>query len=151
MVRGALEPPATLPIFVSIPLARASSSAGASHVIGIEANPDAIKDAEVNLFETENVTLYQGAVEDVLPGLLPQNFDVVVLDPPRGGILPAVIDCLVEIDASRIVYVSCDPATMARDARRLARGGYELVTVRPVDIFPQTYHVETVSLFRSKS
>jgi 23S rRNA (uracil1939-C5)-methyltransferase len=121
-------------------------SAAAERVVGIEANPDVVSDAAVNLEDTDNVELYQGAVEEILPVLVDVPFDVVVLDPPRGGVEPEVIDDLLEIRASRIVYVSCDPATFARDARRLAAGGYRLAEVTPVDMFPQTYHIETVSL-----
>ena len=62
-----------------------------------------------------------------------------------------MIDALLKIRASRIIYVSCDPATFARDARRLVRGGYTLTTVRPVDMFPQTFHIETVSVLDATS
>ncbi|MBN1317992.1 MAG: class I SAM-dependent RNA methyltransferase [Anaerolineales bacterium] len=135
-----------LELYSGVGLFTASLSAGSSGVVGIEENPDAVGDAALNLDDTENVSLYQGAVEQILPELSDRSFDVVVLDPPRGGVEPAVVDALIEIGAPRIVYVSCDPATFARDAKRLARGGYRLMTVRPVDMFPQTYHVETVSL-----
>jgi 23S rRNA (uracil1939-C5)-methyltransferase len=135
-----------LELYSGVGLFTAQLSTASARVLGIEANPDAVSDASVNLEETENVELYQGAVEEVLPVLVDVPFDVVVLDPPRGGVDPTVIDGLLEIRASRIIYVSCDPATFARDARRLARGGYRLVEVTPVDMFPQTFHIETVSL-----
>jgi 23S rRNA (uracil1939-C5)-methyltransferase len=134
-----------LELYSGVGLFTASLSAGADSVVGIEENPDAVADAAYNLDDTENVSLYQGPVEQILPDL-ERSFDVVVLDPPRGGVDPLVVDALKEIGAPRIVYVSCDPATFARDAKRLARGGYRLLTARPVDMFPQTYHVETVSL-----
>jgi len=137
---------AVLELYSGVGLFTASLAAGAERVVGIEANPDAVADAAVNLDETENVELYRGPVEQILPAMTEQLFDVVVLDPPRVGVEPAVIDALLEIKAARIVYVSCDPATLARDAKRLARGGYKLQTVRPVDMFPQTFHIETVSL-----
>jgi 23S rRNA (uracil1939-C5)-methyltransferase len=135
-----------LELYNGVGLFTAPLSAAAERVVGIEANPDAVSDAAVNLEDTDNVELYQGAVEEILPVLVDVPFDVVVLDPPRGGVEPEVIDDLLEIRASRIVYVSCDPATFARDARRLAAGGYRLAEVTPVDMFPQTYHIETVSL-----
>jgi 23S rRNA (uracil1939-C5)-methyltransferase len=135
-----------LELYSGVGLFTATLAAAGQRVIGIESNPDAVSDAAVNLEETDNVELYQGPVEEVLPALTGIPFDVVVIDPPRGGVDPTVIDSLLEIRASRIVYVSCDPATFARDARRLARGGYRLHEVSPVDMFPQTYHIETVSL-----
>jgi 23S rRNA (uracil1939-C5)-methyltransferase len=135
-----------LELYSGVGLFTAGLSAASSRVVGIEASPDAVADAAVNLDETENVELYQGPVEEILPALTDQAFDLVVLDPPRTGVEPGVIDALAEIRAPRMVYVSCDPATFARDARRLARGGYHLRKVQPVDMFPQTFHIETVSL-----
>jgi 23S rRNA (uracil1939-C5)-methyltransferase len=73
--------------------------------------------------------------------------DVVVLDPPRAGCEREVLDLVAGIGPSKIVYVSCDPATLARDARLLVDGGFDLSAVRPVDMFPQTKHIECVSLF----
>ncbi len=137
---------AVLELYCGVGLFTVGLSAASNRVVGIEASPDAVADAAVNLDETENVELYQGPVEEILPALIDQPFDVVVLDPPRGGVEPAVVDALVEIRPRRVVYVSCDPATFARDARRLARSGYRLRKVQPVDMFPQTFHVETASL-----
>jgi len=137
---------AVLELYSGVGLFTAGLSAASGRVVAIEASPDAVADAAVNLDQTENVELYQGPVEEILPALTDQPFDVVVLDPPRAGLEPAVVDALVEIRPPRVVYVSCDPATFARDARRLARGGYHLRKVQPVDMFPQTFHVETVSL-----
>lgn len=73
--------------------------------------------------------------------------DVVVVDPPRAGLSRAAIDAVIATDATRLVYVSCDPATLARDARILCDAGFRAVRVTPVDLFPQTYHVETVAVF----
>jgi 23S rRNA (uracil1939-C5)-methyltransferase len=137
---------AVLELYSGVGLFTAGLSAASSRVVGIEASPDAVADAAVNLDETENVELYQGPVEEILPALAEQAFEVVVLDPPRTGVEPAVIDALDTIRPRRMVYVSCDPATFARDARRLTRSGYRLRKVQAVDMFPQTFHVETVSL-----
>ena len=135
-----------LELYSGVGLFTAGLAVRAGRVVGIEANPDAIDDAAVNLDDTDNVTLYQGEVEDVLPDLPDRSFDLVVLDPPRAGLDLGVIDALLAIRAPRVVYVSCDPATFARDARRLINGGYRLSKARPVDMFPQTFHIETVSL-----
>ena len=76
-----------------------------------------------------------------------QRVDIVVLDPPRAGAGPEVIRELAALGPRRMVYVSCDPATLARDAVYLAAAGYRLVEAQPVDLFPQTFHVETVALW----
>ncbi|NLG27917.1 MAG: 23S rRNA (uracil(1939)-C(5))-methyltransferase RlmD, partial [Chloroflexi bacterium] len=114
-------------------------------LVGIESSPWAIDDAAANAREDEDVTLYEGNVEDILPEL-DERYDVVVLDPPRAGCAPQALDAIVRAQPQRIVYVSCDPATLARDVARLSAGGYRLVEAQPVDMFPQTYHVETVAL-----
>lgn len=115
-------------------------------VIGIESAPSAVDDLLENTERYENVEIIEGAVEDVLPEIT-VPLDAVLLDPPRGGVDRHALDALAELGPSRIVYVSCDPATLARDAKRLAGKGYGLVEVQPVDMFPQTYHIESVALF----
>jgi 23S rRNA (uracil1939-C5)-methyltransferase len=119
----------------------------AARVVGVEAYAPAVSDAAVNLDEFENVEIYEAPAEEVLPGL-DLRFDAAVLDPPRAGCAPEVIDALVSLRPARLMYVSCDPATLARDAKRLAAGGYSLDWVQPLDMFPQTYHVESVARFQ---
>jgi 23S rRNA (uracil1939-C5)-methyltransferase len=82
-----------------------------------------------------------------LPGL-GEHVSKAIVDPPRQGCKPAVLAEITHFNPWRIVYVSCDPATLARDALQLTAGGYELIQVQPVDMFPQTYHVETISLWQ---
>ena len=118
----------------------------ARRVIGIESNPAAVKDAKQNLSEFSNVRLELGLVERVLPAVH-DSIDAAVVDPPRAGCGPKVVKALLDHQVKRIVYVSCDPSTLARDARQLLDGGYRLIEVQPIDLFPQTYHIETVALF----
>jgi 23S rRNA (uracil1939-C5)-methyltransferase len=118
----------------------------AGRVIGIEAYAPAVGDAAENLDEFDNVEIYEAPAEEVLPALKVKA-DVVVLDPPRAGCAPAVLEALASSGAARIVYISCDPATLARDAKRLCAQEYALRWVQPLDMFPQTYHVECVALF----
>ncbi len=117
----------------------------AEHVIAVEAYPTAAADAEHNLADADNVDIYEGLVADVLPDI-EAPLDAIVIDPPRTGLEREVLDAIAAYGVARIVYVSCDPATFARDAQRLVRHGYALAWVQPVDMFPQTYHVETVAL-----
>lgn len=113
---------------------------------GFELEGSAVDDAVLNLDTFDNVSLYAGPVEDSLPAIA-QRPDKVVLDPPRAGAGKAVVAELLRLQPARIVYVSCEPVTLARDARQLVDGGYSLLSVQPVDMFPQTHHIETVSVF----
>ena len=115
-------------------------------VIGIESSPSACEDFAFNLDEFEHVELYEGLAEDVIPYLQTKP-DVVVVDPPRVGLEKRVVDGIVKLNPKVIAYVSCDPSTLARDAARLIQGGYTLKDVTPFDLFPQTYHIESISLF----
>lgn len=118
----------------------------ANLVIGIEAAPSAIADLMENTADLDNVEIIEGPVEAALPDV-DADIDAAVVDPPRAGLAPQALDALVARRPARLVYVSCDPATLARDAKRLTAAGYHLVEVQPVDMFPQTYHIESVALF----
>lgn len=115
-------------------------------VIGVESSPSACEDFAFNLDEFENVELYEGLAEEVIPNLEAKP-DLVLVDPPRAGLEKRVVDGLVQLEPERIAYVSCDPSTLARDAARLINGGYHLKEVTPFDLFPQTFHIESISLF----
>ena len=116
-------------------------------VIGIETSSAACADYEVNLSAFDNVSLYEAPVENVLPSLDVKP-DVILLDPPRSGLDKKVIDAIIKMSPERLVYVSCDPATLARDARRLVNGGYQMEQITPFDMFPQTYHIESISYWK---
>jgi 23S rRNA (uracil1939-C5)-methyltransferase len=114
-------------------------------LIGIELSESACDDFAVNLDEFTNVELYVGAVEQVLPSLELKP-DLVIIDPPRAGLDRRVTDALIQQTPKRIIYVSCDPATLSRDVKRLVENGYTLQRVTPFDQFPQTYHIECICL-----
>lgn len=124
---------------------------GAQEVVGLEAIPEATRDAAANAARNgiTHARFVTGKVEERLPGLLAElgALDGAVLDPPRKGCERAVIEAIASSGIPRIVYVSCNPATLARDLRGLCElGGYRLVKARSVDMFPQTAHVEAVAL-----
>ena len=124
-------------------------------VVGVESYAPAAADAEKNavMNGVENCRFLAGAAEEILPKLAAEGLtaDAVVLDPPRAGCDRAVLEALVKISPEKIVYVSCDPATLSRDLHWLTDNGYKADTIQPVDMFPQTVHVETVCLLsRSK-
>lgn len=135
-----------LDLYSGVGLFTAFIAPAAARVIGIESFEPAVEDAAVNLDEFENVELYCAPVEAALPTLNARP-EAVLLDPPRAGCTPEVVDALIAVRAPRLAYVSCDPATFARDAKRLIAGGYSLDYVQPFDMFPQTYHVECVARF----
>ncbi len=135
-----------LDLYAGVGLFTAFLAERASLVTSIESYPPAVTDADENLADLDNVDLIEGSVEDVLSEL-EDAYDAVVIDPPRTGVEPVVIDILDALSPRTIVYVSCEPATLARDAKRLAAKGFRLVDVQPVDMFPQTYHIECVAHF----
>lgn len=119
-------------------------------VIGIESDPSACEDYLYNLAEFENVELYDLPAEEVLPRL-ELSPDIILLDPPRAGLSKSVLDGVVDLNPDLIAYVSCDPATLARDIQRFNNKGYILEESTPFDMFPQTYHIESFSLLRKTS
>ncbi len=119
-------------------LGRALARTGA-RVVGVEADGDAV--AEARKRAPEGQEIFQGRVEDLLPRLLPA--ELALLNPPRGGLAPALPGLLREGGVGEMVYVSCDPATLARDLKRMGEG-FGITRIRSFDLFPQTSHVETV-------
>ncbi len=119
------------------------------YVVGIEEVGPAVEDAKVNLGLNgrENIDFLEGDVSQVLLGLKEKGLtlvNAVLLDPPRKGILPEVLARVGALRPQRIVYISCDPSTLARDLALLSKHGYAVDWAQPLDMFPQTYHVETV-------
>ena len=134
----------------------------AKAVYGVEIVADAVRDAKENAARNgiHNAFFFEGAAEKLVtagefePGVSCPHADVVILDPPRKGCAPELIDAVRRMEPERIVYVSCDPATLARDLRRFREGDetvYSPEYVQPVDMFPQTCHVECVCLLSNKN
>jgi len=122
----------------------------AKKVYGIEEVPQAIEDARENaqINGITNAEFICGKAEDTISRFVEEgvHIDVIIMDPPRKGCDPAFLEAAVQLFPQRMVYVSCNPATLARDLRYLYERGYEIVEVQPVDIFPHTTHVECVTL-----
>jgi 23S rRNA (uracil1939-C5)-methyltransferase len=115
-------------------------------VVGVESDPSASDDFVANLDEYDQVELYEAPVEQAVL-YLDLKPDIILVDPPRGGISRTAMDGIVNLRARTMVYISCDPATLARDGKRLLKAGYQLRQVTPFDMFPQTYHIESVSFW----
>ncbi|MDO9301890.1 MAG: hypothetical protein Q7T89_10930, partial [Anaerolineales bacterium] len=138
-----------LDVYCGVGLFSKFFAAKCQQVIGIETSESACEDFAFNLDEFDNVELYEGTAEEILPGLVSRiaNPTYMIVDPPRAGIERHALDAILSIKPQIIAYVSCDPSTLARDAARLINGGYRLVEVTPFDLFPQTYHIESISIF----
>lgn len=134
---------------ISLFLAKSAGS-----VIGVESVSAAVSDARHNA-ELNNITnteFHAGLAEEVVPRLFKEGYraDVVVVDPPRKGCDEALLATMVNMNPSRIIYISCNPATLARDLKYLAAHGFKPTEVQPVDMFPHTAHVETVVLIERR-
>jgi len=140
-----------LDVYCGVGLFSKFFAANCQQVIGIETSESACEDFTVNLDEFDNVELYEGAAEEILPGLAGRldSSTYAIIDPPRAGLERYALDAILSIKPQIIAYVSCDPSTLARDAARLIVGGYRLVEVTPFDLFSQTYHIESISIFEA--
>lgn len=129
-------------------------AARAKHVVGIEYVPEAIEDAKVNseINGIKNTSFFAGDIKDLLTeGFMQEQGypDVVILDPPRAGVHPDVLEAILHANPKRIVYVSCNPSTQARDIAILDKG-FSVSRIQPVDMFPHTHHVENVVLMEKR-
>ena len=138
------EDAAVLDLYAGVGVFSAYIAPHASIVTMVESFPPAATDAEENL-PMDNVDIVEGTVEEVLAGI-DGDYDAAVIDPPSEGLSIEAVDALAEVGVPRLVYVSSDPATLARDVKRLARQGYELGVVYPIDLNPQTYYVDAVAI-----
>lgn len=137
---------AVLDLYAGVGVFGAFAAEAASLVALVESYPPTATDADENTAEYEHVEVIEGSVETVLEDL-DEGYDAAIVDPPSSGLGDAVIGRLAERGVSRLVYVSGDPASLARDAKRLKKVGYHLTAAQPIDLAPQTYYLDTVSRF----
>ena len=133
----------TIPIFIS---------ENVKQIYGFESVAPAIEDAKVNI-GLNNVTNFEPMLVDLNKSFLPviqekkcPKPDVIIADPPRSGMNPKTVKDILDLMPKKIVYISCNPSTQARDIKLLCEGGYKLIKLRPADMFPHTYHIENVAL-----
>ncbi len=134
-----------LDLYCGVGLFSAFLAPRVKELAGVELSESACTDFALNLDAFDNVSLFIGKVENIVSSLEIKP-DLVIVDPPRAGLDKRVVAYLNESSARQIIYVSCDPSTLARDCSRLVDGGYKVESIQPFDLFPQTYHVETVVL-----
>ena len=141
-----------LDIYAGVGVFALHFSTQVQRVLAIESAPSAVLDAQENLRlnAVQNVTIRKGEAQRVL-STLKDRFDVAIVDPPRGGCTPEVLDWLSRHVQQNILYVSCNPTTLARDLKLLVAAGWTVELVQPIDMFPQTYHVECVVKLRHSS
>ena len=136
-----------LDLYAGIGTISAAVARAGAHVTAVEENPHAVQLGRLNgRINSARVEYLPGKVEQALRGLRLGRHDAVVLDPPRAGCEPGAIAELIRLGIERLVYVSCEPSTHARDIAALVRGGYRVRRAAIVDMFPQTYHIESVAL-----
>jgi 23S rRNA (uracil1939-C5)-methyltransferase len=138
-----------LELYAGVGLFSAFIAPRAGHLTAIESSGSACHDFAINLDAFENVVLYEAETEEVLPALN-TGFDILVVDPPRAGLAMEVHDALGTLAPATIAYISCDPATLARDVQKIVQKGYHLDSVTPFDQFPQTAHIEMIVLLSRK-
>lgn len=135
-----------LDVYCGVGFFSAFLASQAERLIGIESSPEACQDFTHNLDEFDNVELYEAPAEDVLPqlSLHPQ---VILVDPPRVGMDRHALDAIASLRPVMLAYVSCDPATLGRDAQKLSKAGFQLTQISLFDVFPQSYHIESISIW----
>jgi 23S rRNA (uracil1939-C5)-methyltransferase len=144
---SALEADMTvLDVYSGVGLFSAFLAPKVKRLVGIEISPEACEDFSNNLDEFDNVELYEDSADNVLRQVK-FNPDMIIMDPPRAGLGTKTVEGVLGQGATRLAYFSCDPATLARDGKQLTAGGYSLVGMTLIDMFPQTYHIESFSLW----
>lgn len=157
MVLNKLEKPVVLDLYSGVGTFSIFLQDVASKIIAVEENPSAVNDAKENLLlnksaEKSEIVIKQGNVDDVLLELQQESssVDVTVLDPPRKGCSSQAVELIAQLTKQFIIYVSCDPATLARDIKIFSANGFDVEYIQPADMFPNTYHIESIALLKRK-
>ncbi len=116
-----------------------------NQIFAVEESPSACDDFAINLDEYDHINLYVGKVDDIIPNLI-INPDAILVDPPRSGLDPTTFEKVLSFQAEKIVYISCDVATLVRDLKKFLESNYQLIEITPIDMFPQTYHIESIAI-----
>jgi 23S rRNA (uracil1939-C5)-methyltransferase len=140
---------AVLDVYAGVGLFSAFIAPRVKRLVGIELSPEACEDFISNLDEYDNVDLYEAPADQVL-GSIQFKPDLILMDPPRAGLGKKTTEAVITQGAEHLVYISCDPATLARDGRLLMMGGYTLDEIQLFDMFPQTYHIESLSIWKKR-
>ena len=146
-VLGALRGDVVADLYAGVGLFAVATAASGRRVLAVEGDRTSAADLAVNAEPYPQFEAHCGSVEHAARRLRPGAFDTIVVDPPRTGLSKQALDAVLPLAAGRLVYVSCDPATLARDAARLVASGYQLQGIEGFDMFPSTGHVETVAVF----
>lgn len=138
-----------LDVYAGVGIFSAMAARQAALITLVDSYPPAANDAEANLSEFDNIDIIEGAAEAALPAIARQSaqYDCAILDPPRAGLSPEVINCLKQLSVGRVVYISDRPAALARDSRALIDAGYTLSEIQPLDLAPQTWLSSAVARF----
>jgi 23S rRNA (uracil1939-C5)-methyltransferase len=141
------KPEHLLDVYCGVGLFSAYLADQVKTISAIEYSPSACSDFSENLDEFDNISLFQGKAEQIMP-YLDADFDCILVDPPRVGLKKDVVSSIITRDPELLIYVSCNPATLARDTKFLATAGYRLDSSILVDMFPQTFHIESINIFK---
>ncbi len=148
---ASLEPTGTIhELYSGVGLLTSFLADIADEVFAVEGYEDSVADTIVNLASVNNVSLYEGFTEEILPHIETKP-DLVVADPPASGLPVSVIDSLVQHAPDRLLYISSDSATLARDSKRLSRAGFQIIEIQPIDMYPQKFDTLSISYWKFKS
>jgi 23S rRNA (uracil1939-C5)-methyltransferase len=141
------KPEHLLDVYCGVGLFSAFFADQVKTISAIEFSPSACSDFSENLDEFDNISLFQGKAEQIMP-YLDADFDCILVDPPRAGLKKDVVSSIITRDPELLIYVSCNPSTLARDTKFLATAGYRLDSSILVDMFPLTFHIESINVFK---